>query len=238
MRALRVSIIVPVYNGANYMRDAIDSALAQTWPNIDVVVVNDGSNDGGETERIARSYGARIKYISKPNGGVASALNAGIEAMTGDIFCWLSHDDRHLPEKTTRQVEHWNSLDRPDVVLINETGEAITDVHLDHELLTAKPSYALLRGSIHGCSVFVPRSLFERIGTFNVNLPTTQDYDLWNRSFRHFPFVHMPEVLIESRWHDEQGSKKIDHKIEAASFWKQAIAGITLTEPPARCRSH
>ncbi|WP_206438616.1 glycosyltransferase family 2 protein [Bosea sp. Tri-49] len=236
MRALRVSIIVPVYNGANYMRDAIDSALAQTWPNTEIIVVNDGSNDAGETDRIARSYGERIKYISKPNGGVASALNAGIEAMTGDVFCWLSHDDRHLPEKTARQVEHWESLGRPDAVLIsdyrliNETGETITDVRLDHELLTKKPSYALLRGCIHGCSVFVPRALFDRVGNFDINLPTTQDYDLWFRSFRTFPFVHMADVLIESRWHDEQGSKKIDHTIEATRFWMRVINGITPAE--------
>lgn len=236
MSTTRVSIIIPVYNGANYMRPAIDSALAQTWPNTEVVVVNDGSRDEGETDRIARSYGDRIRYISKPNGGVASALNAGIAAMTGDVFCWLSHDDRHLPEKTALQVAEWDRLGRPDVVLISDyrlidaAGATITDVKLDHALLTGKPSYALLRGSIHGCSVFVPKALFDRVGVFDEGLPTTQDYDLWHRSFRDFPFVHMPEILIESRWHDEQGSKKIDHVVEATAFWKRVIASISPSE--------
>ena len=164
---------MPVYNGANYMRAAIDSALEQSWPDIEVVVVNDGSCDDGQTERIALSYGERVKYISKPNGGVASALNAGIAAMSGEIFCWLSHDDRHLPEKTSRQVAEWDRLGRPDVVLITDyrlidaAGNTITDVRLNHALLTEKPSYALLRGSIHGCSVFAPKALFERIGLFD-----------------------------------------------------------------------
>src|ERR1700693_5429600 len=103
---------MPVYNGANYMRAAIDSALEQSWPDTEVVVVNDGSCDDAQTERIARSYGERVKYISKPNGGVASALNAGIAAMSGEIFCWLSHDDRHFPEKTSRQVAEWDRLGR------------------------------------------------------------------------------------------------------------------------------
>ena len=76
-----VSIIIPVYNGANYMREAIDSALAQTYRNIEIIVVNDGSNDNGETERIALSYGDKIKYFHKENGGVSSALNLGIQNM-------------------------------------------------------------------------------------------------------------------------------------------------------------
>jgi glycosyltransferase involved in cell wall biosynthesis len=230
---------MPVYNGANYMRTAIDSALGQSWPNTEIVIVNDGSCDDGQTERIARSYGERVKYISKPNGGVASALNAGIAAMSGEIFCWLSHDDRHLPEKTSRQVAEWDRLGRPDVVLITDyrlidaAGNTITDVRLNHALLTEKPSYALLRGSINGCSVFAPKVLFERIGLFDESLPTTQDYDLWRRSFRQFPFIHMPEVLIESRWHDEQGSKKIDHILEATQFWKRVVDDIPVNDQEA-----
>jgi glycosyltransferase involved in cell wall biosynthesis len=229
----RVSIIIPVFNGANYMRLAIDSALAQTWADTEVVVVNDGSNDNGETHRIARSYGKQISYIEKQNGGVASALNAGIAAMTGDIFCWLSHDDRHLPEKTERQVAEWERRGRPNAVLISDyrlidgSGATITDVRLDHKMLTQKPSYALLRGCVHGCSVFVPRALFKRVGKFDEGLRTTQDYDLWLRSYREFPFIHMPEILIESRWHDEQGSKKIDHVEEATEFWKRVVDGIS-----------
>ena len=71
----KVSIVIPVYNGANYMREAIDSALNQTYKNIEVIVINDGSIDNGETDRIARSYGDRIVYVKKENGGVSSALN-------------------------------------------------------------------------------------------------------------------------------------------------------------------
>ena len=74
----KVSIIIPVYNGSNYLKEAIESALAQTYDNVEVLVVNDGSNDGGATEQIALSYGERIRYFKKENGGVASALNVGI----------------------------------------------------------------------------------------------------------------------------------------------------------------
>ena len=77
-----VSIVIPVYRGANYMREAIDSALGQSWPRCEVIVVNDGSPDGGETERIALSYGDRIRYIAKENGGA----ERGYSPNEGRIF--------------------------------------------------------------------------------------------------------------------------------------------------------
>ena len=86
-----VSIIIPVYNGEKYMREAIDSALNQTYKNIEVIVVNDGSKDN--TDEIALSYGDKIRYFKKENGGVSTALNLGIKEMKGEYFCWLSHDD-------------------------------------------------------------------------------------------------------------------------------------------------
>lgn len=234
----RVSIVVPVYNGTNYMRAAIDSALAQDYPDFEVVVVNDGSRDGGATDAVARSYGDRIRYIPKENGGVATALNAGIAAMTGEIFCWLSHDDIHLPHKTRRQAEEWVRRGRPrrevlisDYRVIGPDGAALAENRLDHALLEAKPLYALLRGSIHGCSVFLPRPLFDEVGGFDPALPTTQDYDLWFRMIMAGArFRHMPEVLIESRQHDEQGSKKLDHLVEAEALWRRMVRGVPLAE--------
>ena len=79
-----VSIVIPVYNGAEYMREAIDSALAQTYKNIEVIVVNDGSKDN--TDEIARSYGEKIRYFKKENGGVSTALNLAIQNMQGEYF--------------------------------------------------------------------------------------------------------------------------------------------------------
>ena len=79
-----VSIIIPVYNGSNYVKEAIDSALAQTYKNIEVIVVNDGSTDN--TEKIVKSYGDKIRYFYKENGGVASALNLAIENSKGEYI--------------------------------------------------------------------------------------------------------------------------------------------------------
>jgi glycosyltransferase involved in cell wall biosynthesis len=100
-----VSIIIPTYNGSNYMKYAIDSALAQTYANVEVVVVNDGSCDDGKTDEIAKSYGGKIVYINREqNMGIAYTLNEGVGAMSGEYFAWLSHDDVYLQNKIEAHV--------------------------------------------------------------------------------------------------------------------------------------
>ena len=106
----KVSIIIPAYNASNYLSQAIDSALAQSYHNIEIIVVNDGSNDNGATEAIALSYGDKIKYIYKENGGSSSALNTGIQMMTGEWFSWLSHDDLYMPDKIKAQMDYLTKL--------------------------------------------------------------------------------------------------------------------------------
>ena len=77
----KISIVIPVYNGADFVAEAIDSALNQTYDNVEIIVVNDGSKDN--TEEVVKRYGDKVRYFAKPNGGVSSALNLGIAEMTG-----------------------------------------------------------------------------------------------------------------------------------------------------------
>ncbi len=210
----KVSIIIPVYNGSNYLRDAIDSALAQTYEDCEVIVVNDGSTDGGRTHAIAASYGDRIRYFQKPNGGVATALNLGIARMQGSYFSWLSHDDAYAPDKIARQIGYLRHEPDPENVVfytdyevMNEQGRTLYACRWDHHEVSRKPIYSLLRGLVHGCSLLIPRSLFLRFRTFDESLRATQDYDLWFDLIRGVPFKHIPEVLVRSRWHPEQDTK-------------------------------
>ena len=232
-----VSVVIPVYNGANYLAQAIDSALAQSYPHIEVLVINDGSTDEGSTAAIARSYGDRIRYLEKPNGGVATALNLGIEEMKGEYFSWLSHDDLFLPEKLSRQVQFLAKAPNREVVLysdyrvVDARGQSVEDVRLDHEMLLAKPLYAVLRASVHGCSTLIPGQALRRFGGFDVTLATTQDYDLWFRMARELPFIHQPDVLICSRSHDQQGSK-VDSRVasEANALWTGFATSLSRGE--------
>lgn len=220
-----ISIVIPVYNGANYMREAIDSALAQTYKNIEIIVINDGSKDGGKTLEIARSYGERIQLIDKPNGGVASALNAGIEAMKGEYLSWLSHDDVYPADKLHRQVEALNKLSNKNVllfgdyILIDENGHHLGDVSTAHVDALNMPFELYSSQCIHGCTMLVPKLAFDQVGKFRLDLPTTQDYDLWFRISQKFPFAYVPHVLAHSRQHSEQGSRTLKHRQEVLDFF-------------------
>lgn len=235
-----VSIIIPIYNGANYMREAIDSAIAQTYKNLEIIVINDGSNDDGKTEAIAKSYGEKIRYFHKENGGCASALNLGIENMHGAYFSWLSHDDRYVPEKVAHQVSLLASLANKDTIIyggyevINAESQpqyivCPSSVLPPHKL--SIPLLPLLRGLIHGCALLIPRKYFLEIGVFDPNLPSTQDYALWFDIFRVAPLVFHPEILIQSRVHPEQGTHKIDKHIdECNALWSGFLRKITDSE--------
>ena len=229
----KVTIVIPVYNGSNYLREAIDSALAQTYKNIEVVVVNDGSQDGGKTEEIARSYGDSIRYFNKANGGVASALNRGIQEMKGEYFSWLSHDDIYYPNKVEIQIEHLKNW-KDTVILYGDYDIMQDNVHISitHLIPHIEPAdfpVGLITGHpIHGCTALVPRICFEDIGLFNEKLITTQDYDLWFRMAKKYLFIHIPKVIICSRRHDEQSSNvmKTLHEKEVDELYVRCLNGL------------
>lgn len=214
--APKVSIVIPVFNGANYLREAIDSALAQTYTNIEVIVINDGSDDAGKSEEIAVSYGDAIRYLRKENGGVASALNAGIRAARGDYISWLSHDDLYSPQKIERQIALLASMPSREAILysdyemIYEEDKSLEMVRLTAPELTDSRHIILshlFTSQVHGCSLLLPKKCFAETGYFNENLRTTQDYDLWFRLLSYgYVFLHQPEILITSRIHSEQGT--------------------------------
>lgn len=208
----KVSIIIPVYNGSNYLAQAIDSALNQTYRNIEILVINDGSSDGGCTEKIALSYGNKITYYFKDNGGVASALNFAIEKMTGDFFSWLSHDDLYIENKIEKQISFLSKTNLKKIIIYSNYYVFTTDplkvipVELK-EIPSSQFCYTLTVGnSLHGCTLLIPKDAFIQVGKFNESLRTTQDYDLWFRMADKFSFVQMPDFLVKSRHHSDQGS--------------------------------
>ncbi len=207
-----VSIVIPVYNGTDFLREAIDSALAQTYPNVEILVVDDGSSDGGATSAISKSYGDRIRYLHKENGGVASALNLGIREMRGEYFSWLSHDDVYLPAKLASQVgeltrQGGDTVLYADYEIIDEGGKRIGRFRAA-DLPRLPFRWALTADApVNGCTMLVPARCFEDAGIFDERLKTTQDYDLWFRMANRFRFVHMPEAVLLSRVHAGQGTR-------------------------------
>lgn len=212
-----VSIIIPVYNGSNYMREAIDSALAQKYNNFEIIVVNDGSKDNGQTEEIAKSYGDRIRYFSKPNGGVSSALNMGIRNMRGEYFSWLSHDDVYEPDKVSKQVEAMQGCDKQTIICceasqIDEFSRPIT-THRTKSCFAPDRIYAgtevlemlLKKAPLHGCSLLIPKAVLENAGGFDEDLRFCQDYFMWYKLFLGgCSLKSIPEKLVKGRIHGKQ----------------------------------
>lgn len=218
MIAPKVSIVIPVYNGSNYMREAIDSALAQTYKNIEIIVINDGSDDNGKTEEIALSYGDKIRYLKKENGGVSSALNLGIKEMRGEYFSWLSHDDVYEVNKVEKEVEALSKLEDKNTLIlcshsfINKESKPIRKNIHHHELpvneLIAwdKALLHLIRhGSFNGCAFLISKNIFDECGYFDENLRFNQDGFMWNKIFlQKYSIYCISDVLVKGRIHSGQ----------------------------------
>lgn len=212
-----VSIIIPVYNGSNYVKEAIDSALSQTYGNIEVIVVNDGSRDEGATEKIALSYGDKIRYIHKENGGVSSALNVGIRNMNGEYFSWLSHDDLYKPDKIETQIRllcengHENSVVFCEAEHINAKGELIKAGEAKGELKIGRnDNFTVLkslarRGSYNGCAFLIPKEALIKAGPFDESLRYAQDAFMWlNIFFLGYDLIYTDRVCVCNRIHGGQ----------------------------------
>ncbi|KQU19314.1 glycosyl transferase family 2 [Bacillus sp. Leaf75] len=205
----KVSIIVPFYN-CPYINQALDSLVNQTYSNIEIIVVNDGSTQFSEK---ITPYLDKIKYIQKENGGTASALNTGIKHATGDYFCWLSSDDIYYLEKIEIQLTFMkkeNSLfSYTNYYSINEKNEIITPtlgINPPNRLQLLK---IMSRGNIiNGCTVMINKNVFDYTGVFDETLPYTHDYELWLRIIQKFNIHYLDQPLLLYRVHKQMGTKK------------------------------
>ena len=238
IRSPKVVVIMPVYNGSNYMREAIDSALNQTYKNVEVVVINDGSTDGGKTDAIAKSYGDKIKYFVKENGGVSSALNFGIKYIQDNYkdayFCWLSHDDKYTPEKIEKEVKALKGHDKTTVVfsnfsLFDDKGTIFAATHSEDRIKEDqfKGIYPVLKGMVNGDTILVHQDVFNKCGYFDEVNTNAADYRMWLKVFAEFDHVFLKEPLSLYRIHDQQDTvKSPTYNEESDNFWLTAIDEI------------
>ena len=255
----KVSIVIPAYNASNYLGEAIDSALAQSYKNIEIIVVNDGSKDDGATERIVKEYEEQIVYISKENGGSSSALNTGIMNMSGEWFSWLSHDDLYYPHKLEAEITHLNQLLEGGIPnseiykhiffgaadLIDGAGSFIRKETLGNIEKTDKkincPEGTLnliavpTQDGFHGCSCLIHKRAFEEVGLFDEKLKLLNDMDMWFRFYTNGYTVHfVPEVLVCGRVHSKQVSRSVGfsyHNPEQDFFWSRSFNWLLENYP-------
>lgn len=206
-----VSAIIPTYNCSQYLSQAIDSALAQTYPLVEVVVVDDGSTD--DTAAVVQRYGSRVRYVRQENAGTAAARNTGIRNSSGELIALLDHDDRWLPTKLEKQVPLFA---HPSVGLVHTGGRVF-----DAESLKVTSEYLpepdlgvhdLMEWCRVGCATTVlRRAAVEQVGLFDSALPGADDWDMWIRiAAAGFRVVGFREVLVEIREHPGNQGKRID----------------------------
>jgi hypothetical protein len=208
------SILVPVYNHEKFVGLALDSLLAQTDPDWEACVVDDGSTDG--TPAILDAYSGRdprIRVFHKTNGGTASALNHAISNARGEWICWLSSDDLFLPEKL---AIHRKAISRNPgcpyyftdfMTLDDETGQQgppYTSFMPDPRWMALD---LLAVNYVNGISICVKRELFEHCGIFDGASGYGQDYELHLKMLAKVEGIRLPEVTCLSRSHSGQGGR-------------------------------
>jgi glycosyltransferase involved in cell wall biosynthesis len=217
-RSPRVTVVLPVFNGERYVRDAIASVLGQTHADWELIVVNDGSTDG--TRELLEPYRRleQVRYLEQPRSGPGAARNLGIGHGRGEVIAFLDHDDLWMPDKLALQLAYLG--DRPDVGLvhtdmafIDSRGEPIA--YEDNWIGAVQGDcFAELfaRNRIGTASVAVRRACLERVGAFNTEVRWAGDYELWLRIARAFPLGFIDHPLVHYRVHDGSWSRNMFHR--------------------------
>ena len=205
-----VSVIIPTFNRAKFIGEALESVLNQRFDDREVIVVDDGSDDA--TADILRCYEGEIRVLIQSNRGVSAARNAGIAIASAELITFLDSDDLWLPGKLEVQVDFFRTHLG---ALICQTEEIwVRDgVRVNPKKRHRKPQGDIFERSLVLClvspsAVMMRRTLFEEVGLFDENLPACEDYDLWLRVACRYP-VHLIDqpLIIKRGGHDDQLSR-------------------------------
>lgn len=212
-RTPKVSISIPSYNHAGFLPAAIESVLAQTYPNIELVIVDDGSTDGSLqiAEDYAARHPARIKVFTHPghrNRGISATVNLGWEMSSGDYWSGLPSDDMLYPQKVEEQVAFMESHTEIGWVYcyahyVDGEGRRRPELGLFGTDITRAPSPLgrLIEGNvIPGMTALMRRSFVERIAPHDETL-IYSDWDFWVRLAAHAPVAFLPRALVKYRAH-------------------------------------
>lgn len=210
-----VTVVVPNYNYARYLPQTLDSILQQTWPQLEIIVVDDGSVDDSAT--ILDSYGTQIRWVRQQNQGVAVARNRGASEAQGELIAFLDADDIWLPTKIQSQVERFCA--DPELGLIHcgliefneQDGDLMTKLD-GMEGWVANDLLLLQRSVVHGVgsSGLVPRKIFESVGGFDPRLSTSADWDFTYRIASQQRIGFVSQALVRYRIHSSNMHSNIN----------------------------
>lgn len=215
----QISVVIAAYNHGRYLADALESALGQTLPPAQIVVVDDGSTD--ETPEVLRRFAAepRIECLRLEHAGQPAAKNAGIRACRHAWIAFLDADDLWAPNKLERQLQ----------IADDETGVIYSDyapMDAEGRSLTPPPQRNLPQGDVLAAmfrdnfvcfsSSVVHRRVFDRVGLFDESIPMAIDYELWLRAARHFRFAAVAQPLVRYRSGHANLSRRAEERVGLA----------------------
>lgn len=227
----RVSVIIPTYNRAQYILEAIESVLSQDYPNFEVIVVDDGSTDH-TAELIGTVNDSRLRYIRQQNQGRSSARNRALAIANGDFITFLDSDDLYLPRKIALQVEYL--LKHPETGMIYTSAHCIDD---DGNMLQHKYE-ATVSGMIYEQiaffqpvtitlpTVMTRRQVLDRIGGFDEKMHRFEDTDMWRRISKSYRIDALPVFSCKLRTHDDNSLRNQNPSqiVDALNYYSQKIA--------------
>ena len=229
-----VSVIIPVYNSAQFLKESLESVINQTYPNTEIICINDGSTDN--SLEILQSFSDKIHIISQNNKGLDSALNVGIKEMQGKWFKWFSPDDILLPDSIEVLVKTSKILPENTIVysnweIINEKGKTIHNfLESDYnDLSSFDYNIRLLDGQqINVNTALIPSYILAKEKIQILKDPVAIDYDFFLRCalFNNFNFYLIQKPLIKYRIHSEQLSHK--HILETLNYISEIKNEILL----------
>lgn len=197
-----VSVIIPNYNHAQYVSDAIRSVLAQTYRNYEIIVVDDGSTDNSR-ETVAK-FGDQVQYIYQKNAGLSAARNTGIKASKGELIGVLDADDMYEPGYLSTLVSALQEdLDADGIYcgyqFVDHTNILLPQVEA-RPVSPDKLHEALLDGNFFVPeSIFLRRKVYENVGLFDETLRACEDWDVWLRATKKYKIIHSTEILTRHR---------------------------------------
>jgi glycosyltransferase involved in cell wall biosynthesis len=208
----KVSVIIPTFNRAKTLKEAIDSVFSQRYDDFELIVVDDGSTD--ETRETIASYLPRLKYLYQEQSGVSAARNRGVMHARGDCFAFLDSDDLWLPDKLWLQMKFME--DHPEALICYteeiwiRRGVRVNPMKKHRKYSGMIFEHCLPLCIVSPSSVLIARSLIEEVGGFDEEFEVCEDYDLWLRISARYPVYLIETPLIVKRGgHADQLSKKM-----------------------------
>ncbi len=192
-----VSVIIPVFNAATLLGNALRSVFAQTFRDFDVIVIDDGSEDRETLDQTLDAWAERVRFVRQSNGGPARARNTGIAQATGDLIAFLDADDEWRPEKLAKQVEYFRRHPETGLLHTGLVGQTLAGAEACSHDFCGLFHTAFFVSTL---TVMVPRRVLTEVGGFDERREIhVEDWDLWLRIAAQYPIGFIPEPLAFHR---------------------------------------